>query len=166
MKDCVASMQLKHFVIRAVGDAAAEESLNRFLRGHQVLELRQEFVADGANSAWYVAVRYADMTGTQKVPTGTRRAAVDYKEVLEPETFARFAELRKRRKAISEAEGIPVFAIFSNEELAGIARLENPEPKDLKSIKGIGNKKVERFGTRILTPIEANQDHETSGASV
>ena len=46
----MASIQVKHFVVPAAGDDAAEEALNRFLRGHQVLEVREEFVADAANS--------------------------------------------------------------------------------------------------------------------
>ncbi len=166
MKSAMASMQLKHFMIQATGDEVAEEVLNRFLRGHQVLEVRQEFVANGAYSAWYVAVRYAQTQETRTASGGAKRSTVDYKEILDPETFDRFAELRRRRKAIAEAEGIPVFAIFSNEELAGIAGLENPAPKDLRAIKGIGVKKVERFGSRILTPANENDDHETSGTTV
>ncbi len=165
MKSAMASMQLKHFMIQATGDEAAEEALNRFLRGHQVLEVRQEFVANGAYSAWYVAVRSAHTQET-RAAAGSKRAAVDYKEILDPETFDRFAELRRRRKAIAEAEGIPVFAVFSNEELAGIAGLENPAPQDLRAIKGIGVKKVERFGARILTPANENDDHETSETTV
>jgi superfamily II DNA helicase RecQ len=161
----MASMQVRHFMVRAVGDGTAEEELNRFLRGHQVLEVRQEFVADGPNSAWCIAVRYADGQETRAAGERSAGRGVDYKEILDPEAFERFAELRRRRKAIAEAEGLPVFAVFTNEELAGIARLENPGPDDLRTVKGIGAKKVERFGPRILGPA-MEKDHEAGGTPV
>ena len=161
----MASIQLKHFMIRASGDEATEEALNRFLRGHQVLEVRQEFVADGSNSAWNIAVRYADVQAAGPASRGSRGNAIDYKDVLDPEAFERFAELRRRRKVIAEAEGFPVFAVFTNEELAGIARMEKPTLADLRAVKGIGVKKVERFGARILDLATEKAD-ETSGTPV
>ncbi len=154
----MADIQLKHFFIPANGDAMADEALNRFLRGHQVLQVRQEFVPAGAESVWCIAVRYAQtQDGTGRAPVAGR-PTIDYKDELEPEAFARFFELRQRRKVIAEAEGLPAFAVFTDKELAGIAQLENPQPDDLKTIKGIGTKKSERFGTRILTPVLEQED--------
>ncbi|PIY36005.1 MAG: hypothetical protein COZ06_37115 [Armatimonadetes bacterium CG_4_10_14_3_um_filter_66_18] len=160
----MASIQLKHFFIHAGGDAAAEDALNSFLRGHQVLEIRQEFVADGANSTWFIAVRYAE-GGTGAGGSAGRRGKIDYKEVLEPEAFARFAEMRTRRKAMADEEALPPFAVFTDEELAGIARLADPSPAALLTVKGIGEKKVERFGKRILG-LNTEQDNETGNRTV
>jgi len=154
----VADIQLKHFFLRAAGDSAGEDALNRFLRGHQVLDVRQEFVPDGINSAWCVAVRYARAGDATVRPADSRRSSVDYKDVLEPEAFARFVELRERRKMIAEAEGLPAFAVFTDKELAAVAKLQDPKPADLKSVKGIGGKKVERFGPRILNLTQEPND--------
>jgi superfamily II DNA helicase RecQ len=161
----MASIQLKHFLIRAIGDEAAEEALNRFLRGHQVLDVRQEFVGDGANSVWCIAVRYAQDRDRTGAANASGRTAIDYKDELEPEAFARFVELRKRRKAIAEAEGLPAFAVFTDKELAGIARLESPQLADMRNVQGIGVKKAERFGARILAP-QVEKNDETSRPSV
>ena len=70
-----------------------------------------------------------------------------------------------RRKAIAETEGLPAFAVFTDKELAGIAELENPQLADLKTVKGIGSKKAERFGARILNPTE-DQNDAASGPAV
>ncbi len=161
----MADIQLKHFFIRAVGDQAAEDALNRFLRGRQVLDLRQEFVANGTNSAWCIAVRFAEGPDGTARPRDSRRSTVDYKDVLEPEAFARFVELRQRRKAIAEKDSLPAFAVFTDKELAGIAELEKPRLNDLKTVKGIGSKKAERFGPRILNQTEEHDD-EASGPAV
>jgi superfamily II DNA helicase RecQ len=162
----MANIQVKYFMIPACGDDAAEEAVNRFLRGHQVLDVRQEFDTSPGSSVWCIAVRYAqngrDGNGTAAgIPY---RGAIDYKDELEPEVFVRFVELRKRRKAISTAVGMPAYAVFTDKELAGIAALENPQLADLKRIKGIGIKKVERFGAQILTPVPAQEtENEATG---
>lgn len=146
----MAQPQFKYFAVPAFGDAAAEEALNRFLRSHAILDVRQEFVESGSSSIWCIAVRYAVNKGAAGRAAPGGRPRIDYKDELEPEQFALFAELRKRRKAIAEAESLPAFAVFTDEELAGIARLEGPRLENLNTIKGIGPKKVERFGKRIL----------------
>ena len=57
--------------------------------------------------------------------TGARPAGgarVDYKEILNEEDFRLFAQLRELRKQVAEEMSVPLFAIFSNEQLAEIAR--------------------------------------------
>ena len=161
----MADIQLKHFCIPAVGDQVAEEAMNQFFRGHQVLDVREEFVAHPPNSVWCIAVRYAhsDTRTGRTRPSG--RSSIDYKDVLEPEAFARFVKMRDRRKIIAKEEGLPAFAVFTDKELAGIAELENPKPDDLLKVKGIAGKRVKRFGTRILTPTSDEND-EASGKTV
>ena len=53
-------MQLKQFTkpIQKVTELAAE--MKRFLRGHRVQAVRQEFVADGEHSCWSDRVEYLD----------------------------------------------------------------------------------------------------------
>jgi len=43
-------MQLKVFTVPVSGSANAENEISAFLRGHRVLAVRKEFVADGNNS--------------------------------------------------------------------------------------------------------------------
>ena len=160
----MASIQLKHFMIRVIGDEAAEDALNRFLRGHQVLEVRQEFVPNGSNSAWCIAVRYAAGVGAGTDAGRAKRERVDYRNELEPEAFARFVELRKRRKVIADEDALPAFAVFTDEELAGIAKLPSPGLPGLRTVKGIGEKKAERFGARILGLSEERSDEADHGS--
>jgi hypothetical protein len=72
----------------------AQEELNRFLGGHRVIAVDRQFVSDGERSGWAVAVDYVG--GTPPAP-GTK-SRIDYREVLDAETFAVFAALRARRK--------------------------------------------------------------------
>ena len=43
-------MQLKVFVLPVKNLGAAEVEMNTFLRGHRVLAVKKEFVAEGENS--------------------------------------------------------------------------------------------------------------------
>ena len=45
---------------------------------------------------------------------------------------------------------MPAYAVFTDEELAGIARLPVLEVSKLISIKGIGDKKVEKYGNQLI----------------
>ena len=45
-------MQLKLFVVPVKNVNAAEAEMNAFLRGHRMLAVKKELVADGENSFW------------------------------------------------------------------------------------------------------------------
>ena len=56
-------MQLKLFVLPIKNLGVAEAEMNAFLRGHRVLAVKKEFVADGENSFWTFCVEYLDGAG-------------------------------------------------------------------------------------------------------
>ena len=110
-------MQLKLFVLPIKNLGAAEAEMNAFLRGHRVLAVKKEFVADGENSFWRFCVEYLDGAGAGALLPGGR-PKIDYKEVLKPEEFEVFSRLREWRKAVAEKEGVPVHMVLTNEQLA------------------------------------------------
>ena len=158
-------MQCKFFHVPATDPGLAETDLNSFLRNTRVLDVTTEFVSDGGNSSWYVCVRYLESGGAKpgNAKARQKRERVDYKEVLDDATFAVFSKLRECRKAIAQDEGIPAFAVFTDEELAGIAKLENRTESSIQAVPGIGEKKAERFGGRMLAEYSVRSGDETSG---
>ena len=60
-------------------------------------------------------------TGGSAAP-GEARGKVDYREVLSPEQFAAFVKLRALRQAIAKDEAVPVYVIFTNEQLAAMVQ--------------------------------------------
>jgi cystathionine beta-lyase/cystathionine gamma-synthase len=65
-------------------------------------------------------------------------------------TLDRFIQLRRWRDTTANAEGISRFLVLSNAILASLAK-ENPDSlEECSQIKGIGVKKLERYGTQIL----------------
>jgi superfamily II DNA helicase RecQ len=142
-------MQVSVFSI-APGDSRALEELNRFLRGHRVLTLDRE-CHEGIWSFCVVWQAGAAEAG------GEPAAKVDYKTVLDAPTFALFSKLRETRKALAEKENLPFYAVFTNEQLAEVARRRCAVPADLGKIDGIGAARVEKYGAAVVAAI---LDHE------
>ena len=126
------------------GDVFVEE-MNKFLRSHQILQVDQHVVSHRNSSYWCYSIRYVEGATKQE------REKVDYMKALDEATFQRFSKIRKLRKQLAQEDGVPPFAVFTDEELAGIAKL--PEPITLESMKeipGIGEKKASKYGQKMI----------------
>jgi superfamily II DNA helicase RecQ len=144
-------MQMAFFSIPARGDNGLQEDLNRFLRSHRVLTVHREFVPRGDNSFWALGVEWLEGSAPSAPSVGkSGRARVDYKEVLSPADFALFAKLRDWRKTAAEAEGIPVYAVLTNEQLATIATKRLSTPAQVQAIEGIGEAKAGKYAAGVL----------------
>ena len=144
-------MAFRFFSIPVSDPEPVQTELNGFLAGKMVARVEREFVADGANSFWAVAVEYhAGSEGGKAGGKDAARPGVDYREVLEPEDFAVFADLRELRKELAAQEGVPPYALFNNEQLAAMVTGKPQTLADLRKIDGVGEKKCEKYGERFL----------------
>lgn len=148
-------MQIKLFTIPISDRGEALEEMNRFLRSKRILEVQNELINKENGAFWCFCIRYLEPHVEGTNPKKTR---VDYKHVLDEATFQKFSRLRAIRKQVAAEEGIPAFAVFTDEELAGLAKLDQITPQTMLSVKGIGDKKVERFAKHF---IEEKQDEAT-----
>ena len=108
---------------------------------------------------WSFCVRYLPDV-TQSGATGSR-AKVDYKQVLTESQFAVFSRLREIRKALANEDGVPAYAVFTDEELAGICRLAELTEKSLATLPGIGEKKIIRYGKSMLKRYHTDNNNHT-----
>lgn len=141
-------MSIRLITIRALQPEPAQTELNTLLATERVVTIQREFVGDGSNSFWAFCVEVADGPGPlpdvlktgpgRGVLSGRAAPAIDYKQVLSEADFAVFAGLRDWRKQAAQAEGVPVYAVFTNEQLAEIARRGIGTLADLADIDGIG----------------------------
>lgn len=145
-------MQIKIFTIPILGGEALNEEMNVFLRTKKVLQTEHQLVSHALGVFWCFCVKFID----EQVEGKPQK--VDYMKVLDEVTFKRFSRLREIRKQLSTAEGIPAYAIFTDEELAELAKIEDLTPASMRSVKGIGEKKVEKYGQHFI----AKPAHEKS----
>lgn len=140
-------MQIKIFTIPIVGGQAQNEEMNLFLRTKRVIQTEHQLVSHEQQGVfWCFCVKYLD-----ELPGEGKPQKVDYMKVLDEVTFKRFSELRKIRKVLATTEGIPAYAIFTDEELAELAKIEQLTLAAMSTIKGIGEKKVEKFGQHFIS---------------
>ncbi|MDD3858959.1 MAG: HRDC domain-containing protein [Bacteroidales bacterium] len=123
--------------------------MNRFLAGQKVLEIQQQFYQNANEAYWSFCVRYLTKS-TESFTGQSQKTKVDYKEILNESEFLIFSKLRECRKIIAANEAVPAYAVFTDEELSSIARLPILEASNLISIKGIGDKKVEKYGNQLI----------------
>ena len=143
------SLKYNFFQIPACGDTFLEEELNSFLESKAVVDIRQEFAQCEGGSHWCFSVRWRDGSLTKDVPKRAK-ALVDYKEILPPADFVTFARLREVRKELAKAEQVPAYAIFTNEQLAEIAKILPASANALSKIEGVGESRVEKYGGQFL----------------
>jgi ribonuclease D len=58
--------------------------------------------------------------------------------------------LRSWRLAEARARGIPAFRILTDRQLVAIAEAQPSGPDELLAVSGLGEKRVQRYGTQIM----------------
>lgn len=109
---------MRFFTIPVQDDGSGADALNQFLSSHRILAIDRHFIADGPNSAWSLCVSFLPADGNRLPATAKRPARVDYRDILNDRDFALFAQLRTIRKQLADAEGVPAYALFTNDHLA------------------------------------------------
>jgi len=155
-------LQYAPFLLPLYSGSAEQDELNRFLRGHRIVQSRKELVAVDGVSHWAILVEYLESPekglGDQQI-----RNKVDYKEILSAEDFALFSKLREVRKKLSEENGLPVYAVCTNEQLAEIAKRKPKNLTECMQIEGIGQGKADKFVPAFLECIK-NESNENAPA--
>jgi len=152
-------MTFHFFTVPALDSAVAEQDLNAFCKKHRVVGVDRQWIADGPQSYWALCLTVAE--GDGRLPAELRagrhhgRPKVDYKERLDPAAFTVFAKLREWRKRAALANGVPVYSVFTNEQLAAIVQLPALSLEELAQIPGIGESRLRRFGHAIIAEVEA-----------
>jgi superfamily II DNA helicase RecQ len=160
-------MSFRFFVIPINQDGEAEAQLNAFLASHKVLSIDRRWVDQGSQSFWSFCIDYLPQGGKGAARI-EQRDRVDYKEKLPPEQFRVFAALRELRKEIAQAEAVPVYTIFTNEQLAQMVTSSVTSKAALEKIDGVGEARVAKYGERFVELLTRmlGTNHAASGAAV
>lgn len=141
-------MQLRFFTIPVLGGDEAAAELNRFLAAQRILAAERHLVQDGSASVWSVCVSY-EPAGDDR-PAAGKRGKIDYREVLNDADFTVFARLRALRKEIAETEGVPLYALFTNEQMAEMVTRRVTGANALCEIPGIGDARLKKYSEPFL----------------
>ncbi len=145
-------MPFRVFLVPVLYGVDATEELNAFTSSHRVVQIERRWIEQGNQSAWAFCVEYILTTPGRNGFSGSplSRNRIDYKTILTPDEFTIFSLLRDLRKELSQQEGVPVFALFSNEQLAQMVQRRCVSKADLSSIDGIGEAKLDKYSEKLL----------------
>lgn len=129
----------------------AEAELNAFLQSHRVLSVDRRWVDHGSETFWAICIDYSlTPSANSMTDSRTSKVKIDYREVLTAEQFNRFAKLRDLRKQIAQRDAVPVYTIFTNEQLAEMIRKQCTSNSDLEKIAGVGDGRLTKYGPMFL----------------
>ncbi|HVR62320.1 MAG TPA: HRDC domain-containing protein, partial [Polyangia bacterium] len=74
-------------------------------------------------------------------------------DALDAETVELLARLRKLRRALADARGMPAYIVFNDATLHEMALRRPRSASELLDIPGVGPKKLEQYGTAFLAEI-------------
>ncbi|HHB79308.1 MAG TPA: hypothetical protein ENK85_08760 [Saprospiraceae bacterium] len=143
-------MQIQIYSIPTFANQALLDEMNAFLRGHQIIDVKQQLVTDEGSAYWSIFIRYVEGGKPNVMAKNSKKSSIDYREVLDKETFKIFSKLRSLRKELAEENGVPLYAVLNNKELAAIASLSEMTLDNVKKIEGIGQKKMEKYVAVLL----------------
>jgi superfamily II DNA helicase RecQ len=163
-------MAFRFFVVPIQDGGEAESELNAFLNAHRVLNVDRRWVEQGSQSFWTFCIDYLPVGSKLRteMPRYGQKERIDYKEKLPADQFRIFANLRDLRKEIAQAEAVPIYTIFTNEQLAKIVTEGVRTKTDLEKIDGVGEARASKYAPRFLERLSSllGSDNEASGKSV
>ncbi len=129
-----------------------DNELNNFLLDKKVRSYRVEFFIHAGRPYWSVFLEYEEIED---------RSVEKLTQSLNERQKLIFERLKDWRKEKGKEVGMPVYIIFSNGQLVELAKRLPQTYEAMKSINGIGDKKVKSFGKEvmdILRTFEGNND--------
>ncbi len=151
-------MKIKLFTIPIYDYEEGERELNKFLESNQIEKIDKHFYSYSAGAVWCLMIEYEEKRlNSDSLPvsnTSKKSGKVDYKTTLSEKHFEIFSKLREARKKIANEEAIPAYAVFTDAELARIAELDSLTEEQIRTVKGVGEKKAEKFARRIIVEIK------------
>jgi len=74
---------------------------------------------------------------------------------------ALFERLRALRRTLAAEAGVPAYIVFGDATLRDLARKKPATPEELLEVTGIGAKKLELYGARVLAEVRAHDPLQT-----
>lgn len=138
-------IQFKIFTLNTFDAEDSIDKLNKFLNFNKIIDIEKHCFETNNGILWTFCVQYINSTNLpQKITFKSEK--IDYKNVLSEDQFKTFINLRIIRKSMADQEAVPAYAVFTDAELAEISKLDEINEQKMKSINGIGEKKILKYG--------------------
>ena len=155
------SMQFRLFQYQLPTDPELPD-LNTFLGSHRVASVVHHIVSQPSGACLVFVVESVGRSSEARL-TGGSSSKIDYREVLTDEEFAVFSRLRSERKRVADEEGVPVYAVLTNAQLAAIVKGRITTATALGTVEGVGKARVDKYAAKFLPIVEGTLDRASTG---
>ena len=121
-----------------------DEILSSFVLNKKIKSYQSVFFNDSSDSYWTVFVEYDPLIESSPAESDLD----DTQKIL-------YDQLKIWRKERAEKEGVPVYIIATNKELANLVKTSPKTLESFKNIKGFGKSKASKYGEEIIAIITA-----------
>jgi superfamily II DNA helicase RecQ len=143
-------MKLRVFTLDYVAERGFDDrELAEFSGAFDVFSCSDHFYTVGDEPKLSVLVSYRDPHDRDR-KRGKKVKGSDPREKLGDDERVIYDRLRSWRKLAAEQEGVPVYLVASNRELAAIVTRRPATKTELMSIERIGPAKLQRHGDIIM----------------
>ena len=151
--------QYVSFYVSPFGEKSATDDLNAFLRSHRIINVEKRLIDGERGTGWVFLVEYGTAATESRNSPNASSPRTDYREVLNPVEYALYDRLRSLRKELAEKSGVPVYAVFTNDQLAAMVKNRPKSSKDLLSIPGVGEARVKQYGKAFAEVFPNDESH-------
>jgi superfamily II DNA helicase RecQ len=152
--------QYASFFISPFGEKTVCDELNAFLKSTRIVNVEKRLIDGDRGTGWVFLVEYG---GEHKTQSNTSSQRIDYREILTAQEYALFDKLRQIRKDLAEKQGIPVYAVFTNDHLANMVKTRPTTLKAIAALPGVGEARVKQYGEVFLKALAENIPAKKTG---
>ncbi len=147
-------MKLKTFTLQLDTETGTfdDAALVAFLADRDAVAVDEHFFVHDGLPRWALLVHYRE--GIRRDSGG--RASdqrPDWRDDLSAEEAAVFSALRSWRNNRARRDGRPAFVLFTNRQLAAIAKLQPKTLAELATVDGVGEARVRDYGESVLAVV-------------
>lgn len=144
--------------------------LREFIKDKEILSIRDHFFIKNEMPYLALVVKYnmlhPAIVNTRDDSQGKQQKRDDsWRELLKESDMPLFNSLRDWRNELGKKEGLPPYIMFTNKQIALIAKERPQNGTKLGEIEGIGKAKVEKYGKEILAIISTKVEPQTKPES-
>jgi superfamily II DNA helicase RecQ len=137
------------------------DDLNNYLRSNKVVNVTQHLVErPGCALLVFVVETVGGNHAYSKGRSSSTETKIDYREQFNDNEFLLFSKLRDLRKKIADAEGVPVYNIFTNAQLAAMVSNQVRNLDAIARIDGIGQARLEKYANYFVVALCAEEQSE------
>jgi superfamily II DNA helicase RecQ len=146
--------KIKIFTIRINEKYRDEDEalVNDFLESVKLVQIIPSIVHAPPEIYWSVFIAYDELDEKEIAPGD--KILLDSSEPLTPEEENLFFKLKTWRNNQALKENLPVYMILHNSHLKTIIKLRPQSKQDFYKMRGIGNRKIEKYWQDILKVVE------------